>query len=81
MRLGAASIDTVAVMAGRGPADVVVSEGSFHVRAARERLGLADPAPAPSVPAPTVLAGQAGRADDSQAAKVTVTKNGSVRRR
>ena len=40
VQLGGASGDLVAILAGVGAADVVVSEGSFYVRAERERLGL-----------------------------------------
>lgn len=40
VRLGAVTSDQVAVMAGVMPGDVVVSEGSFYLRAERERLGL-----------------------------------------
>jgi hypothetical protein len=40
VRLGTASDKQVSVVSGVKPGDVVVSEGSFHVRAERERLGL-----------------------------------------
>ena len=40
VRLGAANGDRVSVLAGVKPGDIVVAEGSFYVRAERERLGL-----------------------------------------
>jgi RND family efflux transporter MFP subunit len=40
VRLGGAAGDHVSVLAGVQPGDVVVGEGSFYVRAERERLGL-----------------------------------------
>jgi cobalt-zinc-cadmium efflux system membrane fusion protein len=40
VRLGTPAGDQVSVLSGTHPGDVVVSEGSFHVRAERERLGL-----------------------------------------
>lgn len=40
VRLGSPAGDLVSVLAGVQPGDLVVSEGSFHVRAERERLGL-----------------------------------------
>jgi membrane fusion protein, heavy metal efflux system len=44
VRLGDATGDQVPVLAGLSVNDVVVSEGSFYVRAERERLGLRPPA-------------------------------------
>jgi membrane fusion protein, heavy metal efflux system len=72
VRLGDGTGDTVAVLAGLKSGDVVVSDGSFHVRAERERLGLGAPGPMPAPP-------QAAAQTDSKAlqtAKVTVTKDG-----
>jgi cobalt-zinc-cadmium efflux system membrane fusion protein len=46
VRLGDATGDQVPVLAGLSVNDVVVSEGSFYVRAERERLGLRPPAAA-----------------------------------
>lgn len=40
VRLGTPAADRVSVLAGVKPGDVVVAEGSFSVRAERERLGL-----------------------------------------
>ena len=73
--LGAASADAVVVMAGLEPGDVVVSEGSFSVRAERERLGLGDPAPVPAPPE-GVVQGGAARNAAPQVAEITVTKDG-----
>jgi cobalt-zinc-cadmium efflux system membrane fusion protein len=47
VRLGTAAGDRVPVLAGVQPGDVVVGEGSFYVRAERERLGLRQSGPAP----------------------------------
>ena len=48
VRLGTVAGDQVSVLAGVQPGDMVVGEGSFYVRAERERLGLrAAPAGAP----------------------------------
>ena len=44
VRLGDATAEQASVLAGLSPGDVVVSEGSFYVRAERERLGLRSPA-------------------------------------
>jgi multidrug efflux pump subunit AcrA (membrane-fusion protein) len=40
VRLGQASREQVEIISGLQPGDVVVTEGSFFVRAERERLGL-----------------------------------------
>jgi cobalt-zinc-cadmium efflux system membrane fusion protein len=72
VRLGDVAGDTVVVLAGLERGDVVVSDGSFHVRAERERLGLGEPAPTPEPP----QAGAHGGATAVQTAKVTVTKDG-----
>jgi hypothetical protein len=75
VRLGAASADAVVVIAGLEPGDVVVSEGSFYVRAERERLGLGNPAPVPAPPE-GVVHGGAARNAAPHVAKITVTKDG-----
>ncbi|MEQ1908116.1 MAG: efflux RND transporter periplasmic adaptor subunit [Vicinamibacterales bacterium] len=76
VRLGAVTGDQVAVVSGVQPGDVVVSEGSFYVRAERERLGLR-PAPAtvPTSPGPTAATTPGATHDDMkmQEARVTVT--------
>ena len=73
VRLGAAAGDQVSVMSGVRPGDVVVSEGSFSVRAERERLGLR---PSPSAPGSDVstTGGHAGMSGtpDVQEAKIVV---------
>jgi RND family efflux transporter MFP subunit len=48
VRLGQSSGEQVEVVSGVQSGDVVVTEGSFFVRAERERLGLRPPATAPS---------------------------------
>lgn len=48
MRLGPSSGEQVEVVSGVKPGDVVVTEGSFFVRAERERLGLRPAAAEPS---------------------------------
>ena len=77
VRLGAAAGDQVSVMSGVRPADVVVSEGSFSVRAERERLGLR---PSPSAPGSDVstTGGHAGMSGtpDVQEAKIVVGDTG-----
>lgn len=73
VRLGEPTGDTVAVLAGLQPGDVVVTDGSFHVRAERERLGLGAPGPTPDLPSMTMQTPSTG---EPQTAKVTVTKDG-----
>jgi cobalt-zinc-cadmium efflux system membrane fusion protein len=48
VRLGKSSAEQVEVVSGVQPGDVVVTEGSFFVRAERERLGLRPAAAGPS---------------------------------
>lgn len=77
VRLGAVTGDQVAVMSGVQPGDVVVAEGSFYVRAERERLGLR-PAPASASPTPGSTASPTPGVTHGdmkvQEAKVTVTE-------
>lgn len=76
VRLGAVTGDQVAVVSGVQPGDVVVNEGSFYVRAERERLGLRPaPASAPPVAGSTTSTapGTTHGAMKVQEAKVTVT--------
>jgi membrane fusion protein, heavy metal efflux system len=74
--LGASSGQQVEVVSGLQPGDVVVAEGSFFLRAERERLGamsgggLTQPTPAP--PGGTAL----GRDSTPQTANVLVTERG-----
>jgi RND family efflux transporter MFP subunit len=68
VHLGQSAGDTVEVASGVQPGDVVVTTGSFFVRAERERLGLrAQVAPAPAAATP---------AADRQTAQVLVTEQG-----
>lgn len=76
VRLGAVAGDQVVVMSGVQPGDGVVAEGSFYVRAERERLGLRPaPASASPIPASTVSTTPGAMHGDMkvQEAKVTVT--------
>ena len=73
VRLGAAANGEVVVLSGVQAGDVVVSQGSFSVRAERERLGLRA-APGSSLPgstAPPEHAGMQGM-PDVQEARITV---------
>ena len=76
VRLGAVTGDQVAVISGVRPGDVVVAEGSFYVRAERERLGLraasASASPIPGSPAPATPGAMQGDMN-VQEATVTVT--------
>ncbi|MGE3411092.1 MAG: efflux RND transporter periplasmic adaptor subunit [Dehalococcoidia bacterium] len=74
VRLGAATGDSVPVVSGVEAGDVVVSEGSFSVRAERERLGLRATAGAPVSPDRAEADGHAGvQAMDLQEASVIVS--------
>lgn len=65
VRLGPAAGEQVQVLSGVTPGDVVVTEGSFFVRAERERLGLRAPA-----------AARPPKGTDVQTAKVVVGEQG-----
>ncbi|HJR60446.1 MAG TPA: efflux RND transporter periplasmic adaptor subunit [Vicinamibacterales bacterium] len=65
VRLGQSSGEQVEVASGVQPGDIVVTQGSFFVRAERDRLGLR-----PATPTGT------GRNDNVQTAKVMVTEQG-----
>ena len=69
VHLGAATGDQFPVLAGVRQGDVVVAEGSFAVRAERERLGLR----APAAPAPPAARSTSPGRSTSQEARVTVT--------
>jgi cobalt-zinc-cadmium efflux system membrane fusion protein len=78
VRLGQTSGELVEIVSGVQPGDVVVTEGSFFVRAECERLGLR-----PAVGSTATAAGQApsaigrGRGNDSvQTAKIVVSEQG-----
>lgn len=77
VRLGPADHDQVSVVTGVQQGDVVVSEGSFYIRAERERLGLrsavsATPAP-PRPPTPTADRSRIDTAVQEATVKVTET--------
>jgi len=72
VRLGEVVGDRVEVLGGVAAGDLVVKEGSFFLRAERERLGLRQQGAA-SPPAPAVPAGSAAPA---QSTKVTVGEQG-----
>jgi RND family efflux transporter MFP subunit len=69
VQLADASGDQVAVVSGLQPGDVVVTEGSFFVRAERERLGLRQSRSAAALPA-------AADRQGVQTAKVIVNEQG-----
>jgi len=78
VRLGALAGDHVSVLAGVRPGDVVVGEGSFYVRAERERLGLRQSGPAPTAApvGPPRPRSERQSAPDVQTAKVVVGDQG-----
>ena len=76
VRLGQTSGGSVEVVSGLQPGEVVVTEGSFFVRAEHERLGLR---PAASTANPSATSGSptAGRSGEAaQTAKVVVSEQG-----
>jgi RND family efflux transporter MFP subunit len=78
VRLGQPSGEGVAVTSGVQPGDVVVTDGSFFVRAERERLGLRPPT-ATGVTAGAARARSAIQGDPqarAQSAKIVVTEQG-----
>jgi RND family efflux transporter MFP subunit len=78
VRLGQSSGELVEVVSGVQPGDVVVTEGSFFVRAERERLGLR-PATATATANPAAGSAEvkgAGATDNVQTAKVVVNEQG-----
>ena len=74
VRLGETSGEQVGVVSGVQPGDVVVTEGSFFVRAERERLGLR-PA-AHTAGAPPAPSSDGRRSEAAQTAKVLVGGQG-----
>ena len=74
VRLGQTSGEQVDVVSGLQPGDVVVTEGSFFVRAERERLGLG-PA-ARTANASATPASSSNRSGAVQTAKVVVNEQG-----
>ena len=76
VRLGPATGDHISVLAGVHQGDVVVAEGSFAVRAERERLGLRPPAATAPPAAGSTSSARPGAALGNtkvQEARVTVT--------
>jgi membrane fusion protein, heavy metal efflux system len=74
VRLGQASGEQVEVVSGVQPGDVVVREGSFFVRAERERLGLRPAVNASSAAPASLSDGRSG--EPAQTAKVIVSEQG-----
>ena len=74
VRLGAVADGLVSVLAGVQPGDVVVGEGSFYVRAERERLGSrqSGPAPAAAPIGPPRPVSERQSTPDVQTAKVVI---------
>jgi len=75
VRLGHTSGEQFDVVSGVQPGDVVVTEGSFFVRAERERLGLR-PASTPNAPATSASSSDGRRSQTAQFAKVVVSEQG-----
>jgi membrane fusion protein, heavy metal efflux system len=73
VRLGQTSGGLVEVVSGVQPGDLVVTEGSFFVRAERERLGLR---PAANTASATPASSSDGRSKEAQTAKVVVNERG-----
>jgi len=78
VRLGPSSGEQVEVVSGVQPADVVVTEGSFFVRAERERLGLRPATAAPSASPSRAPAATSREGADAtvQNAKILVNEQG-----
>jgi membrane fusion protein, heavy metal efflux system len=77
VRLGQTSGEQVDVVSGVQPGDVVVTEGSFFVRAERERLGLRPAlSTTPDVSGAPASSGAGGANETAQTAKVVVNEQG-----
>ncbi len=76
VRLGEVSGEQVEVIAGVQPGDVVVIEGSFFVRAERERLGLRPAAATAPLSTGERPASRARDTGDIQGAKIVVNEQG-----
>jgi hypothetical protein len=74
VRLGQTSGEQVEVVLGVQPGDIVVTTGSFFVRAERERLGLRPAANTPSATSPSSSDGRSSEPD--QNARVVVSDQG-----
>jgi RND family efflux transporter MFP subunit len=73
VRLGPVAGGQVEILSGLHPGDVIVTEGSFFVRAERDRLGLRTSVPAAAAPS---AAPKPRAAQDVQTAKVYVGEQG-----
>ena len=76
VRLGQASGEQVEVVSGVQPGDVVVTEGSFFIRAERERLGLRPAAGAANASATPGSSREGRGSEAAQTAKVVVNERG-----
>jgi membrane fusion protein, heavy metal efflux system len=76
VRLGSRVGNDVVVLSGVQPGDRVVTDGSFFVRAERERLGLRTGTPSRTGSADAITAPAAGDTSETQATKVLVTERG-----
>ncbi len=76
VRLGPSSGDLVEVLSGVQAGDLVVTEGSFFVRAERERLGLRPAASAANAAATPASSGDGRSNEAAQTAKVVVSEQG-----
>jgi cobalt-zinc-cadmium efflux system membrane fusion protein len=76
VRLGQTSGEQVEVVSGVQPGDVVVTAGSFFVKAERERLGLRPPASTANANAASASPTAASGSETIQTAKVVVSEQG-----
>ncbi len=76
VRLGSSSGDLVEVLSGVQAGDLVVTEGSFFVRAERERLGLRPAASTANAAATPASSGDGRSNEAAQTAKVVVSEQG-----
>lgn len=77
VRLGDRTGNDVVALSGVRPGDTIVSDGSFVVRAERDRLGLrSGGAPTPVSAHSSVQSGATNPAGDAQETKVLVTEKG-----
>jgi RND family efflux transporter MFP subunit len=75
VRLGASTADGVVVLSGVQPGDRIVTEGSFSLRAERDRLGLSAQVNS-SAPGASPADGRSGEGRSVQEARVLVTEQG-----
>jgi RND family efflux transporter MFP subunit len=76
VRLGQTAAESVEVVSGLQPGDVVVTAGSFFVRAERERLGLRPTANTANASATSALPAAGRSSGGAQTAKVMVSEQG-----